>query len=102
VQNPWENGHAPLQDAEIVVSAAEMHSTDLGNLQTAALGSIFERNVLEDDHPVSETVQLQVTLGCGLVVDEKNGAFTAAEELLQSEYLPAKTKRLPSEQSHLR
>jgi hypothetical protein len=48
-----------------------------------------------------DAVELQVSLGGGLVVEEENSAPAVGEEMLEGENLPPESQRVPREQSHL-
>jgi len=58
--------------------------------------------VVEGDHSVRKTVQLQIALGCCLVVEQQNCAHPSGEELFDCKNLPPEPQWLSGEKPHLR
>ena len=98
----WIYGDAARLDAKIVVAAPESDPAQLRHLKPPPFRAVLQGNVLEDDHPMSEAVQLEITFTGALIVQEEDRALSAGEELLQCQDLSPESQRIASEQSHLR
>ena len=58
--------------------------------------------MLENDYAMGEAMQLEVSLGGGLIIKEKDGARAPVEKLLHRQDLAAEAERIARYESHLR
>src|SRR5689334_19289219 len=76
-------------NGEVVNAAADRHAAQLEDAKPAPLGAELVGELLEDNHPVRDALQLAIApFGCP-VVQHEHGTITAAEELLERQDLPA-------------
>src|SRR6185295_7641429 len=84
---------APLGNGEIMVAAAKRDATHLDHAEPAALGTIFDRKLLQHDDAMRNRVKLQVILRRRQIVEQDDRTFALGEEVLQGENLTAVAQR---------
>ena len=84
-----------------MIAAAVALGAQLRHAQPAPLRPIFERGLLEENHPVRDAGELQVVIGAAHVVQQHHRAAPADEEVLDGEHLPPEPQRVLREQPHL-
>ena len=90
-----------LNDA-VVIAAPEADAAELGDDEPPPFRAVFRVQLLQPNHAVRDALDLKV-VGCtGQVVQEQYRAFSASEELLESEDLPAVAERVARQQSQFR
>ncbi len=91
-----------LADDEVVVATAELDAAHLDDPQTPAFGAIVDGQLLQQDDPMGNRVQLQVAHFRGLVIEQDHRAAAGGEEVLECQHLPAIAQRALRQQSHFR
>src|SRR3954453_13273624 len=94
-----EDLQAPAPDHEVMVAAPEVHASHLDDPNAPPLRPVGGSKLLEMDDGVTETVQVQVVLVCGQVVEQEYGRVVKQEEVLEGEHLAAVAQRPLREQA---
>jgi hypothetical protein len=83
----------PPDDLVVMGTATELHAAVFDHAQPAALGAIGLIHQLQREHRVGDAAHLQVGAEGSAVIKENGGAVTAAQILLECEYLAAIAQR---------
>src|SRR5512138_708965 len=89
---PWKDFQTASADHEVVIAAAEVDAAHLHDTHAAALSAVFDRQLLEQHHPMRNRMQLEIVAGSGEIVQQDHGALPARKEVLECEHLAPITK----------
>jgi len=87
-------------DREVVKPLDRGDTAVLDDADPAAGASVFNRQLLEENHAVRQALQLQVAVFGGVVVQQQHGAGAPGKVLLQRQDLPPVPQGVPREQPH--
>ena len=93
--------HATTPDHEVMVASPEVHASHLDDPNAPPLRPVSGSKLLKMDDGVAETVQVEVVLVRGQVVEQQKGGVVEQEEVLERKDLTAVAQRPLREQPDL-
>jgi hypothetical protein len=98
----FEDGDTIGIELEVMEAPAVLDAAHFYDLQATALGAVFLGCPLQTDHPMGDTVELQVAILGGLIVEQQHCAVARDEEVLERQNLPTVTQCVLGQKAHLR